>query len=173
MMARLLAHPGLRLRAVLVACFVLAWWPMAGLPLWRYAYGFVGDLTPATWVLFFVWLGFPEVFRHWLHHELPFRRRMSLFAGMVLFYVLALGPWGFDPYIYGYQPWLLLGGLVAWVAWRGRFAPGLMLLLGMDMALYGLHALTSDNLWDYLLDPLLMIGLGISVIRGLMSRRFN
>ncbi len=173
MMAKLFAHPGLRLRAVLVACFVLAWWPMAGLPLWRHVYGFVGDLTPATWVLFFVWLGFPEAFRHWLHHELPFRRRMSLFAGMVLFYVLALGSWGFDPYIYGYQPWLLLGGLVAWVAWRGRFAPGLMLLLGLDMALYGLHALTSDNLWDYLLDPLLMIGLGISVIRGLMSRRFN
>lgn len=173
MITRWLSQPGLRLRALLVVCIALAWWPVTGLPLWRYAYGFVGDLTPATWVLFFVWLGFPDVFRRWVHSEFPFRRRLSLFAGMVLFYVLALGSWSFDPYTYGYQPWLVLGGLAAWVAWRGRFAPGLVLLLGLDLALYGLHALTSDNLWDYLLDPLLMFGLGISVIRGLMSRRFK
>ena len=49
----------------------------------------------------------------------------------------------------------------------------LTLLLGLDLALYGLHALTSDNLWDYLFEPVLMIVLGISVIRGLMLRRFK
>lgn len=173
MITQWLSHPGLRLRMVLVACIALGWLPLAGLPLWRYAYGFVGDLTPGTWVLFFVWMGFPEVFRHWVHNELSFRRRLRLFLGMALFYVLALGSWNFDPYLYGYQPWPVLAALVAWVAWRGRFAPGLTLLLGLDLAFYGLHTLTSDNLWDYLLDPLLMIGLGISVIRGLMSRRFN
>ena len=173
MIATWLSHPGHRLRAAIVLCMALSWWPLAGLPLWRYAYGFIGDLTPGTWVLFFVWLGFPDVFRHWVHSELSFRRRLGLFSAMLLFYILALGSWGFDPYIYGYQPWLILAGLAAWVAWRGWSAPGVMLLLGLDLALYGLHALTSDNLWDYLFDPVLMIVLGISVIRGLMSRRFK
>ena len=87
--------------------------------------------------------------------------------------MLSLGSWGFDPYSYGYQPWGLFAVLAAWVAWRGRSAPGITLLLGLDLALYSLHALTSDNLWDYLVDPVLMIALGISVFRGVMSRRFK
>lgn len=59
----------------------------------------------------------------------------------------------------------------AWVAWRGRTAAGITLLLGVDLAVYALHGMASDNLWDYLFDPILMIVLGISLIRPLMSRR--
>lgn len=36
---------------------------------------------------------------------------------------------------------------------------------------FALHGLSSDNLWDYLFDPVLMIVLGISLIRPLMSHR--
>ena len=46
-------------------------------------------------------------------------------------------------------------------------------LLQLAFFAYGLHALTSDNLWDYLLDPVLVIVLGISVFRGVMSHRFK
>ena len=162
-----------RYRLAVLLIGALLWVPFNDLPLWRYVYGFTGDLTPATWLLLFVWLGFPAILSRWLHSELPLFPRLTLLAGMLLFYVLALGSWAFDPYTLGYQPWLLLAVLTAWVAWRGRVAPGITLLLATDVAAYGLHALTSDNLWDYLLDPILMIVLGITVFRGVMSRRFK
>ncbi len=165
--------PVIRRRLWVLLFAVILWVPLAGLPLWRYVYGFTGELTPGTWLLLFVWLGFPEAFRHWFHAELPLHRRIALLAGVVLFYVLALGSWSFDPYAYGYQPWVLLGALSIWVTWRGRVAPGVTLILAVDLAAYGLHALTSDNLWDYLFDPVLVIVLGISVFRGVMSRRFK
>lgn len=163
----------LRARLWVTIAAVLLWVPLSGLPIWRHVYGFVGDLTPATWMLILVWLGFPGVFRFWRHTELFLWRRIALLLGMILFYVLALGSWGFDPYSYGYQPWALFVALAAWVTWRGRAAPGITLLLGLDLTLYSLHALTSDNLWDYLVDPVLMIALGISVFRGVMLRRFK
>lgn len=172
-LAKAWREPGVRCRLGVLLIAVLLMLPFNELPLWRYVYGFTGDLTPATWLLLFVWLGFPALLSRWLHSELPLFPRLTLLAGMLLFYVLALGSWAFDPYVLGYQPWLLLAVLMAWVAWRSRVAPGITLLLATDVAAYGLHVLTSDNLWDYLLDPVLMIVLGISVIRGVMSRRFK
>ena len=162
-----------RTRVFLLLAAALLLVPVGGLPPWRHVYGFTGDLAPVTWVVFFVWFGFPEVFRSWVTAELPFRRRLWLLAGLVLFYVLALGSGPVDPYAYGYQPRLLLLLLGAWVLWRGRALPGLTLLLALSLAVYGLHGLTSDNLFDYLFDPVLTIVLGISVIRGVMSRRFS
>lgn len=165
--------PDIRRRLWVLLVMAVAWVPTGELPLWRYIYGFTGELTPVSWILFFVWFGFPTLFRYWWQSELPLRRRIGLFSGMVLFYVLALGSGSFDPYTYGYQPWVLLALLAGWVAWRGRVAPGLTLLLALDLTSYGLHALASDNLWDYLFDPVLVIVLGISVFRGVMSRRFK
>lgn len=171
--AELYRVPDIRHRLWVLVAMATLWIPLGDLPLWRYVLGFTGEFTPATWLLFFVWLGFPAQCRQWRHTELPMHRRIGLLTGMVLFYVLALGSGAFDPYAYGYQPWALLGLLAAWVAWRGRVAPGLTLLLALDLTAYGLHALGSDNLWDYLFDPILMIALGISVFRGVMSRRFK
>lgn len=169
----LIRVPEVRRRIGVLLALALLWLPLGGLPLWRYVYGFTGDLAPATWILFFVWLGFPVLFQSWVDTELPFRRRLLLFAGMLTFTVLALGSGPFDPYAYGYQPWALLALLAAWVLWRGRSAPGLTLLLSLALTAFGLHAQTSYNLWDYLFDPILMIALGISLIRGVMSRRFK
>jgi hypothetical protein len=166
-------EPDIRRRLWLLLAMAALWLPLGNLPLWRYLYGFTGELSPATWILFFVWFGFPGVFRAWCHAELPFKRRIALLGAMILFYVLALGSGPFDPYAYGFQPWVLLALLAAWVARWGRRAVGLTLLLSVDLMAFGLHWLGSTNLWDYLVDPVLMIALGISVFRGVMSRRFN
>lgn len=171
MLSRLMKLPDLRARLIALCVCGLMFMPWGGLVLWRYVYGFINELTPATWILFFVWFGFPETFKQWVKDELPFKRRLILFLSLLIFYVLALGSGSFDPYAYGYQPWAILAGLAAWVAWRGLKAPGLTLLLGIDLGVYAMHGLTSDNLWDSLFDPVLMIVLGISLIRGVMSRR--
>lgn len=164
-------HVRTRLWSLLLALAVFV--PVGSLHLWPYVYGFIGDLTPATWVLLFLWFGFPRVFDYWVGMEFTWQRRLLLLFGMALFYILALGSWNFDPYTYGYQPWVILISLGAWVIWRGRDLPGMTLLLAVDLAIFALHGLTSDNLWDYLIDPVLMIVIGISVIRGVMSGRFK
>src|SRR5574343_1065954 len=168
---RLCQLPSVRIRLVVCLLSLLIFVPVGDLMLWRYICGFVNDLSPTTWVVFFVWLGFPKAFHRWVASELPLKRRLILWVGMDVFYVLALGSGPFDPYAYGYQPWLLLLGLAAWVAWRGRSAPVLTILLGLDLGIYAMHGLTSDNLWDYLFDPVIMIVLGITLLRSVMSRR--
>jgi hypothetical protein len=168
---RLFSLPYLRTRIWVCALSLLMLVPVGDQILWRYVYGFVNDLSPTTWVLFFVWLGFPNAFQYWVQTEMPLKRRLILWVGMVVFYVLALGSGSFDPYAFGYQPWPLLLGLTAWVAWRGRSAPALTVLLGLDLGIFSLHGLASDNLWDYLFDPVLMIVLGMTLLRSVMSRR--
>ena len=168
---RTMRLPYIRTRLIVLGVASLMFIPWGELILWRYVYGFINDLSPTTWILFFVWLGFPDGFHFWVREELPLKRRLIMFLSMLIFYVLALGSGPFDPYAYGYQPWAILVGLSAWVGWRFRSAPCLTLLLGLDLSIYALHGMTSDNLWDYLFDPVLMIVLGVSLIRPLMSRR--
>ena len=168
---RLLRLPYVRTRMLIMMLSLVMFVPLADQLLWRYVYGFINDLSPGTWLIFFVWLGFPDAFNFWVREELAFKRRLILCLGMLCFYVLALGAIPFDPYAYGFQPWIILFGLTAWVAWHGRNAAGITLLLGIDLAVYALHGLASDNLWDYLFDPVMMIVLAISLIRPLMSRR--
>jgi len=168
---KLMRLPYIRARLIVLAIAAVVFIPWGELIVWRYVYGFINDLSPTTWIMLFVWLGFPDAFHYWVREELPLKRRLILCLSMLFFYVLALGSGPVDPYAYGYQPWIILAVMTAWVVWRNRTAPCLILLLGVDLAVYALHGIASDNLWDYLFDPVLMIVLGISLIRPLMSRR--
>ena len=168
-----LRQPVIRQRVILIALALLSLIPVGGLPLWRHVYGFTGDLAPATWVLFGVWFVAPQEFKTWVHKELPLHRRLVLLVSAILFYVLALGSGSFDPYAAGYEPRVLLVLMSLWVLWRGRRLPGLTLLLAFGLLVYSLHGLSSDNLWDYLLDPVMTIVLAISVFRSVKSRRFT
>jgi len=95
-----------------------------------------------------------------------------LFA--LLFYPLALGWGAFDPYAAGYQPTILLGALAllgAWLCWQRQNA--WLIILAVDLAGYagGLF----PNLWDALIDPLLVLLAAVVVGRkgviGYLSRR--
>ena len=103
------------------------------------------------------------------------RPALAVLLFALLFYATALG-WGpFDPYALGYQPWPLLAallpvGLALW--WRRQ--PLWLAILGID--LFGYASGLFANLWDVLLDPLLVL-LGLilvarqGLIRWLASRR--
>jgi len=82
-------------------------------------------------------------------------------------YATALGPWNFDLYRFGYQPAALVAvlgaiALVAW--WRGESL--YLYLLAIDLAAWRAGLLESTNLWDVLLDPLLMIAMLALAIRN-------
>jgi hypothetical protein len=87
---------------------------------------------------------------------LSYRPALGLVIFALLFYPAALGVGGFDPYAPGYQPWALLAGLIPVAAalwWRKQNL--WLIILSLDLAAYasGIFA----NLWDVLIDPLLVL----------------
>ena len=101
----------------------------------------------------------------------PLNQRPALYLVLfaLIFYPTALG-WGpFDPYALGYQPWILLAALIpiAGALWWRRQEIWLI-ILATNLAGYasGLFA----NLWDVLLDPLLVLIALVIVGRSLALR---
>lgn len=84
------------------------------------------------------------------------RPASGLLVFALFFYGAAWGFGPFDPYGLGYQPWPILLALIpiaAALAWR-RMHTGL-LILAIDLAAYATGIF--PNLWDVLLDPLLVL----------------
>ncbi len=88
-----------------------------------------------------------------------------------VFYALVLGTGNFDPYRFGYQPaWLVAGlSVIAAFAWWRRQA-FVVWILAIDLLAFaaGLHE--SSNLWDTLLDPLLILAMLVLAIRNVLRR---
>lgn len=84
----------------------------------------------------------------------------------VAFYVLALGLGDFDPYGIGYAAVplvIVLAGAAFSAWWRGQ--PLYLWLLAVDIAAFGFGVLESNNVWDYLFDPLLIAAAVVVAIR--------
>lgn len=103
-----------------------------------------------------------------LHHRVRGSRLLSdgqlrtgcmLVAALaVVFYPMSLGMTELDPYTFGYGDFLfssvlLLLGLAAWV--NRAWAPCAVLILAQFAFHFDL--LSSNNLWDYLIDPALAV----------------
>lgn len=99
------------------------------------------------------------------------RRPAWLVIGIAaVFYLLALGLGPFDPYAVGYQPWPLLLAIGALAVMLLRYRrEDWLLILSAGLAGYagGLFA----NLWDALLDPLLVLAALAVVSRQFAGRR--
>jgi hypothetical protein len=147
--------------------------PVQGLPVAGYIRGLLGDLSIVTLLLLgnALWSGLVD------RPGLDTASRSALLAAIgvigALFYPLALGLTGFDPYQLGYgglvlPAAILVLSLAAWFARRRALA----VLLLLPVAAYDLRLLESHNLWDYLLDPWLVIYAWIWLLRGLFSRGY-
>lgn len=87
---------------------------------------------------------------------LSYRPALGLLIFSLPFYTASLGVGGFDPYTLGYQPISLLTALIPLAAalwWRRQTI--WLLILSVDLAAYASGAFA--NLWDVLLDPLLVL----------------
>lgn len=120
--------------------------------------GAIGDLSVPTSVL--LYLGIAKRLQ-WLPPVSATSMRllsMQVLLIGLLFYSTSLGLTLFDPYSLGYQPrGLLLAVLVlALVNWR-QGVYWWVAALGLGMLAFSVGLMESDNLWDYLLDPLLVI----------------
>lgn len=144
--------------AVLLALLALGLVPVQGLPLVAYPRALVPELS----IVALVALGWVALVRAGLAQPLPASQRVTLYllfgALGLLLYPAALGLGPLDPYGWGYGPrtmLVVLGLLALLLLYLGhRLAVAMLALATLAFAL-GL--LASENYWDYLLDPLVVI----------------
>lgn len=127
--------------------------PLGGTSLCQYLRGFWNDVSPTTLQLCLLSLA------GW---QWPPRQRLGLLVstllGAALLYPTALSNLPLDAYRWGFaaQAPIFLGALVLLGLLALRSAPVLAVILGLDLFAFGAGLLDGDNLWDYLLDPILV-----------------
>ncbi len=159
------------------AIIVVSLLPLGEMSWAQYSDGIFGDLSIVTIVL---------LVRYLLYPAAPKQQSRGLFILLaitgLLFYPGALGLGMLDPYRWGYLntyhgllgPMLFLAllGLVLLVAYLRR---NWLIMLCLVSALIGLQLqlMASRNLWDYLLDPLVVIYALVSVGSHCVRRMFG
>jgi hypothetical protein len=147
-----------------VAMIVLI--PMGGMPLAAYLRGWIGDLSITSLAL--LTLALLARLRNRGASEVKTSNILFVLvvlAGVAL-YPMALGIGYWDPYRLGFGNSWFLGGLFL-LALAAYFNKSSMIAMVIALAVLGWSAdwYESRNLWDYLLDPLLVI----YAIYGLLS----
>ncbi|GAB6060118.1 hypothetical protein [Desulfonatronum parangueonense] len=96
----------------------------------------------------------------------------GLSATGLLFYPPALGLTRFDPYVWGYftTPLLLGLGLAGGIALALRLY-WIVFILGTALLAASLELLPSSNIWDYLMDPVVVIAAIVAAPVFLYQRR--
>lgn len=164
----------LRLWTIIVLLVLGFTVPLAGSTVAQWLRSILGDLSVLTLVVFADIL----VRRLWSRSLLDASSRKALLLVValtgVVFYPLALGLGPVEPYRLGYTPFMMvyLLGLTSVVAWL-RHARGLAIVVLLPLLAYNLHLLESDNLWDYLLDPVLVIYALVQVVGIFLVRIEN
>lgn len=159
----------IRIRQAAIALLLLLglFVPVNGLSVAQWLRSVVGDLSVLTLVVFLNIL-----MQRLLNFSLlGVTSRKLLLMGVVMigvvFYPLALGLTAYDPYQLGYTPVLLSVLLVSLslILWVVRHRDLAVILL-LPLLAYNLHLLESTNLWDYLLDPVLLIYALVQTLAG-------
>ena len=167
-----------RLQGVLLAGLLLvSYIPIQGLPLAVYLRTFTHELP----IVALLGLGWAVLVRMGLVQRLPAAQRwqiLILFGALGAFlFPATLGLTAFDPYRLGYnpRPMILVVGVLALLMlyWRNWLAVAMLTLATLA---FSLELTSSDNYWDYLLDPFVAMycwgALLVGAIRlGLPRRR--
>ncbi len=140
---------------LLLLCMTI---PLYELTVGQWLRSVVGDMSVLTLVV----LADILAKRLWSYTVLESSTRKALLLVVavvgVVFYPMALGVGPVDPYRLGFAPLIMtsLLGLASLIAWMTQ-ARRLAIILLLPLLAYNLHLLESDNLWSYLLDPVLVI----------------
>lgn len=148
--------------------------PVYGLSVSQWLHSVVGDLSITSLIILINILS-----QRLLNFSLlkPSSRRYLL-LGIALvgvaFYPLALGVSAYDPYQLGYAPLtltalLVLLSLAAWLLSMRDLA----FVLLLPLVAFNLHLLESSNLWDYLLDPVVLIYALVQSVLGIKFFRLK
>jgi hypothetical protein len=160
----------LRRWLVSIGTFAAALVPIEGIPIAGYLHGVASDLSVTTLVLCIAGLvarvsGVGGVDRR----ELSVLLALVL-AGAAVLYPMSLGLTRYDPYRLGFRSEgfllaLLILALAAWL-FRNRLV---LAVVCAGVVAFSLELGESQNLWDYLIDPLLSVFAAVWIVRGLRS----
>jgi hypothetical protein len=136
----------------------LAFLPVNGIPLAGYLRSLIGDVSITTLVLVFLFcisrLSGKDVYK-----PQSFLALMAVVAAAGVFlYPFALGLTSFDPYSLGYHSTLFAAFLfcVAFAAWYlGFYLVQFCIIFAVSGFLLNINE--SRNMWDYLIDPLIVM----------------
>jgi hypothetical protein len=140
-----------------VLAFGLSWLPVSGMPLSGYVRALSSDLSVGSMAALVCAIALQLGASLGSRDEWRFVFRLVATGGVFLYpMVLGLGP--FDPYTLGFAPTGLLAllGFTAGLAWWRRYHVCLGAIV-LSVLAYRLDLLESSNLWDYLLDPWLVL----------------
>ena len=143
---------------IFIIAFIIAWIPVDGLFTAGYLRGAMGDLSVSTMFLIIIYILrslFGLKLSAFENAELP--ACIVFFTG-IFFYPMALGLFMVDPYGMAYNPRVLSIFLfaIALLAWYFKNHLTVACICAAVTA-YIFRILESDNLWDYILDPVIFI----------------
>lgn len=146
----------------------LFFWPIGlgmELPLAAYVRGVIGDLSVVTMLL--LWTSLLPGSK-----PAPLAFQFSVACIAIVFYPLALGFGMIDPYAWGYGSTLFFITvlLVAVVCGLANWSKGVW-MIALAILAWAAHWHESANLWDYLLDPFLVIWALMALFGTLYRRR--
>ena len=153
---------GLRNPRLLAGSVVGGWLmlvvPLTQVPLHGLIRGIMGDLSVTTLVLLGAVLFSRVTGRTLLSTQDAYRVMATALVAGAVFYPLALGLGSFDPYRLGYEAggFAMGGSLLALLLWLKRHRTAGFIIATAILA-WGVGLLESPNLWDYLLDPWLVL----------------
>ena len=139
-----------------VVTFALGLIPFGDLSIAHYVGLLTGDISPVTVTLLLVYV-YGQFFGRTYSADIS-TIQLLISGTAIMLYPTALGLSMFDPYSHGYHPIVLSPLLLALFClgvYRGWYL--LSTVLAIAFASYVLSILDSDNLWDYLIDPVLAI----------------
>jgi hypothetical protein len=153
---------------LLLALTNLFFWPLGmslELPLAAYVRGVTGDLSIVTTLLLWSSL-LPDN----KSAPIPFKFSIALIA--LCFYPFALGLSMVDPYAWGYGSIAFFIAVLVFAVICGlaNWNKGVW-IIGFAIIAWGVHWQESLNLWDYLLDPFLVLWSIVGLFGAILQKR--
>jgi hypothetical protein len=147
-----------RWKAGVVVLILLAFWvPVRGLAAVGYLRGIVGDLSVTTMIVLGMTIFTRLSSRQWLTAREQTFWSATIGIAALFLYPMALGLGTYDPYQLGFGSYtfataILILTIAAWLANHLWMVSSIL----ASVTAYLLTLLDSTNLWDYLIDPLLV-----------------
>lgn len=146
----------------------LFFWPLGfslELPLSAYVRGVIGDLSTVS-----VLLLLSALFVR--NQSAPWTVKGAIGLVGLCFYPFALGLGMFDPYGWGYSSVALLIAVLvfALLCAIAKWSRGTW-IIGLAIIAWGMQWHESTNLWDYLIDPILVVWAIFGVVATIMKKR--
>lgn len=143
---------------------------LGGVTLAGHLRGIWGDPSVVTLGLLLIFMLRPSALPAWPHRSLCVPLTLLVTVPLYLPIFLPIPGFTWDLYAMGLQPWSLLAAITLAAAVLHRRAGGpWTALVGLALLAWAGGLMESDNLWDYLADPVLLLAMASAGFTGIWT----